>query len=397
MHSKAKIVFPIALLLIIAASAYFFVQNRNGNGDKILLSGNIEIEDSVLSFQVTGVLAERSFDEGDTVEKGDVVARLDTVEYEQQTGLRSAELAAAEAALAELEAGTRPEKLTQAAAQVGQAAARLAELRSGARSQELSEAENAVTLAETDVQKAEADLALKKLDLDRARTLFEQGVTPEQQLDSAKTLYEVALQTRDAARARVDSARERLSLIQEGASTEQIAQAKSALDFANAAYSEAKNGPRAETIAQARAKVAMARSTLEMAETKLSQAELIAPFGGVVLSKSLEPGEYVRPGATVVTIGDLEHVFLRAFVNETDLGKIKLGQKVDVTTDSYPGRVYEGTIVFISSESEFTPKTIQTKEERVRLVYRVKIAVVNASLELKPGMPADAVIHLKES
>ena len=105
---------------------------------------------------------------------------------------------------------------------------------------------------------------------------------------------------------------------------------------------------------------------------------MYTPIDGVVLVKSAEPGEVLAAGTTVVTIGDLDHPWLRAYINETDLGRVKLGQKVKLTTDSFPGKVYWGTVSFISSEAEFTPKQIQTKEERVKLVYRIKIDVDNS-------------------
>jgi HlyD family secretion protein len=110
--------------------------------------------------------------------------------------------------------------------------------------------------------------------------------------------------------------------------------------------------------------------------------------------KSADPGEVVAAGATILTIGDIDHPWLRAYVNETDLGRIKVGSHARITTDSYPGKVYDGRISFISSEAEFTPKQIQTKEERVKLVYRVKIEVANPHRELKSNMPADAEIVL---
>jgi HlyD family secretion protein len=114
----------------------------------------------------------------------------------------------------------------------------------------------------------------------------------------------------------------------------------------------------------------------------------------VVLMKSAEVGEVLAAGTTVLTIGDLDHPWLRAYINETDLGRVKLGQRVKLTTDSYPGKVYEGRVTFISSEAEFTPKQIQTKEERVKLVYRIKIDVDNQAHELKNNMPVDAEIVL---
>ena len=133
-----------------------------------------------------------------------------------------------------------------------------------------------------------------------------------------------------------------------------------------------------------------------MAETRLGYATLASPLSGVVLSKNVEPGEFVAAGTPLVTVGDLENVWLRAYINETDLGRVKVGQRVRVTADTYPGKRYEGRVSFIASQAEFTPKNVQTEKERVKLVYRVKVDIRNPNMELKPGMPADAEILLEE-
>jgi len=145
--------------------------------------------------------------------------------------------------------------------------------------------------------------------------------------------------------------------------------------------------------AMAEARVKESGAALALAETRLGYAALTSPVAGIVLSKAIETGEYVFPGTTVVTIGNLEQVWIRAYINETDLGRVKVGQAAHVTADTYPGKVYPGLVAFISSEAEFTPKNVQTAKERVKLVYRIKIDVANPAMELKPGMPADAEIR----
>jgi HlyD family secretion protein len=108
--------------------------------------------------------------------------------------------------------------------------------------------------------------------------------------------------------------------------------------------------------------------------------------------ENIQAGEYVVPGTPIVTLGDVQRVYLRAYINETDLGRVKIGQKVKIATDAFPGKTYEGTITYISPQAEFTPKNIQTHKERVKLVYRIKVDIPNPDLELKPGMPADGEI-----
>jgi HlyD family secretion protein len=150
---------------------------------------------------------------------------------------------------------------------------------------------------------------------------------------------------------------------------------------------------RQEEGAARRADIDRARAMLALIELQLNDAELVSPIDGVVLVKSAESGETVAAGATVVTIGDLAHPWMRGYINETELGRLKLGTLVKVTTDSFPGKIYEGRVSFIASEAEFTPKQIQTEEERVKLVYRIKIDLPNPRSELKLNMPADASIE----
>ncbi len=147
----------------------------------------------------------------------------------------------------------------------------------------------------------------------------------------------------------------------------------------------------ANLMSEARVKEAIA--SLELAKTRLSDAVLRSHMDGLVLSDTLETGEFATPGMPVVTIGNLKDVWLRCYVGETDMGRVKPGQKAAVTVDSFPGKVFKGTVSFISSQSEFTPKNIQTTKERVKLVYRIKIDIKNPDIELKPGMPADAELQ----
>ncbi|MGA2033014.1 MAG: efflux RND transporter periplasmic adaptor subunit [Thermoguttaceae bacterium] len=186
-----------------------------------------------------------------------------------------------------------------------------------------------------------------------------------------------------------------------------LREARSALELANSNFSRAQQllpenaiskqdyDQFKNTVLLDEAKIEQVKASLEMAKTRLGYAVITAPMAGVVLSKNIEPGEYVAPGTPVVTMADLKNIWLRAYVDEPDVGRgrVKWGQKAEVTTDAYPGKSYKGRISFISSEAEFTPKTVQTPKERVKLVYRIKIDIENTNLELKPGMPADAIIE----
>jgi len=153
-----------------------------------------------------------------------------------------------------------------------------------------------------------------------------------------------------------------------------------------------RNGSRKEDIEQARARLELTKAALAEAETRLSYATVNSPLFGVVLSKNVEPGEYVSAGTPIVTVADLDNIWVRAYINETDLGRVKVGQRARVTTDSYRHKVYDGRVAFVASQAEFTPKMVQTERERVKLVYRVKVDITNQNMELKPGMPADVEI-----
>jgi len=152
---------------------------------------------------------------------------------------------------------------------------------------------------------------------------------------------------------------------------------------------------REQELATRRAEIERSRANLAQVDAQLADTLAVSPVDGVVLVKSADVGEVLAAGATVVTVGDIDHPWLRAYINETDLGKVKLQSKARITTDSYPGKVYDGRVTFISSEAEFTPKQIQTQEERVKLVYRIKIEADNPRHELKSNMPADAEIVLE--
>jgi HlyD family secretion protein len=183
--------------------------------------------------------------------------------------------------------------------------------------------------------------------------------------------------------------REEVIRAQEG----QVERARAALKMAEANALELKR--REQELTTRRAEIQRSKANLTLIESQLSDTIALSPVDGVVLVKSADVGEVLAPGTTVVTVGDIEHPWLRGYINETDLGKVKIGSRAKVTTDSFPGKAYDGRVTFIASEAEFTPKQIQTQQERVKLVYRIKIEIANPKHELKLNMPADAEIVLE--
>jgi HlyD family secretion protein len=379
--SQKRLIVVLPVLVIAAVMTILFVRQWSGDDRNVInVSGNIELKDAQIGFKIAGIVAERLVSEGVFIETGRVVARLDSSDLVQEVALRKAELQAAQAFLAELETGFRTEEIAQAEANMEKAQSRLDELLAGSRPQEIA-------AAEASVRNARANSSYLKIEFDRRTKLLSANTIAQGEFDRAKSEYERAL-------ANLHEAQENLKLIQEGPRKEQIDQTRAALSEARQHYALMKKGPREETIEQARARVEQTGAALALAKIRLGYATITAPFSGLVLSENVESGEFVAPGTPVITLGDIKNVWLRAYINQTDLGRVKHGQLVHVTTDTYPEKIYKGHISFISSEAEFTPKNVQTQKERVKLVYRVKIDIPNPDMELKPGMPADAEIIL---
>ncbi len=376
----------LAIVILLAAGGgaayYYFNVQQSASDGRIRISGNIEATEAQVAFKIPGRVQRRFFDEGQWVKQDEPVATLDTADLQCNVDLRRAEVQTAEAALAELLAGSRIEEKEAAKAALEKAGHALADLEAGSRPQEIAEAEAAVAAAAAEMSRAQADLR-------RATVLFQRKTISAEEYDAARAMADVATEKHQ-------QTVERMKLVREGPRQQQIEQARSALAQAKAQYDLVMAGPRKEDIDQARARLEQAKAALKLAETQLGYATVYAPLSGIVLSKNIEPGEYVAPGTAVVTVGDLVNVWLRGYIEEPDLDRVRVDQKAMVTTDS--GKSFVGRISFIAQEAEFTPKNVQTQKERVKLVYRIKIDIKNdpEKLELKPGMPADAVIETGE-
>ena len=233
------------------------------------------------------------------------------------------------------------------------------------------------------------------MDWERAQRLFKNEDISAAQNDQARTKFE-------ATRASWQRAKDTLSLVEEGPRKEvidaqraQVERARAALRLSEANRIDLKR--REEELTARQSDVARSEAQIKVYDIQLGDRALIAPLDAVVLSKSAEVGEVLAAGANVLTLGDQAHPWVRGYVAESDLGRVKLGNPVEVGTDSFPGKKYQGRITFIASQAEFTPKTIQTQEERVKLVYRIKVEVDNPNQELKNNMPVDAVITLSRA
>lgn len=395
---QKRVVVPIILVLAAVAIALYLFMGRDIGGssgeskDRIEVSGNIELNEVNVAFKTSGRLIERNVSEGDFVKAGQLIARLDRDQLLAQRDRALAELQSANSMLAQAETSlawrrqNQEAELEQRQADLDSYQARLQELKSGARPQEIEEAKATVASAQAEYERA-------KRDWERAQTLYNNDDISTAQYDQYRSRWE-------GAEAALNQAKERQDLVLAGPREEQINAASAQVQRSRAALKMVEsNSLEIKRLQQElplrQAEIARAEANLALIDSQLADTIAASPVDGVVLVEAADVGEVLAAGTTIVTIGDIDHPWLRAYINETDLGRVKLGAGAKITTDSYPGKEYEGRVSFIASEAEFTPKQIQTQEERVKLVYRIKIEVENPQHELKSNMPADAVILLE--
>jgi len=321
--SKARRALLVAAIVAIAGGfAFFWLQRTRTDDSQLLLYGNVDIREVQLAFRQPGRVAEMAFDEGDAVRAGERLAALDAQPYREALAAAQAQVRVAQAELAKLRRGLRPQEITQAR-------------------EALRQAQALATDAEGNFQ--------------RQSSLLASGASSQRTVDAARA-------ARDQAAAGVEAAK--------------------------AALSQASEGFRKEDIAAAEARLAAAQATAAQAATALADTELAAPSDGTVIARVREPGSMVASQSTVYSLSLDKPVYVRAYVGETDLGRIAPGTAVRVTSDS-AAKVYRGQIGFISPRAEFTPKTVETTDLRTDLVYRLRIVIDDADSDaaLRQGMP----------
>jgi HlyD family secretion protein len=387
----SKVAASVVVLAAAAIAIVYFATDRDSEA-VLRASGTVESTNVDVSFEIAGRVTEVTATEGQAVKTGDLLARLAPGEHSDFVAQIQASLDAASSQVRqqELAVALREDLLES---QVAQARGQAQALASAAEKQREGLRPEEIRVTEADLAQAEAILNLRRADFNRASELAKAGVVPAQQLDRAEAELRAAETNRDAAA-------QRLALAREGARREDIAEAEARLRSAQAGVGMAEAGRRdvelqREALKAARARERQLRAQLEAAKTHLGYTEIRSPLDGVVLTKNVESGEVVSPGTPVVTVANLDEVWMNIYVPETQTGLVKLNQAVDVALDSFPGETFKGKVTFVSSKSEFTPKTINTPEERVKLVYRVKLSIPNTQQRLKPGMPADAAIRLR--
>jgi len=424
---------PVAgAILVLILTIYLAVRPRVGSDEWVEASGVMEATEVDVSPLVGGQLEQVLVRAGDSVSKGQVIAEIAEEELAAQARQARGALQAAEGELARSEAAlegarlgsenarTAYEKRTElkgryeaakaqleaAVAARDQAKARLDLIHTGVRSEQIEQARAAVASAKATWENAQRDLA-------RMEKLLAEGAVSQQQVDLQQTAAESAKAAYDAAKSRLAEAEAGFRSEEEQHATAALAQAEANAAAARQNLATAKelcedrlalkqqlDTAEAQHRASEQAKLAAegqleaARGAAAAAEKRLRDATVRAPMDGVAILKIREPGETVAPGQPVVRLADLDHLWLEVFVPETELDRIKLGQEVGVRIDANPRKVYRGQVTEIAQEAEFTPKNIQTKEQRTKLVFAVKVGMENPEQELKPGMPADARISV---
>jgi HlyD family secretion protein len=329
---------PMAVLLVLCATAC----RTAPPADRVRVSGHVEATDVQVSAQVGGQLLELRVAEGDRVTAGDVIARLDTRDTDLSLQRIRAERQQADAQVRLLRAGARREDIRQAGAQF--------------------------QAANADIEAAQADLTAAEADLARFEALLASNAGSRKQRDDA-------LARRDVARGRLQAARERARAGQETVSRLQA-------------------GARREEIEGAMARLAAVDAQIATLEKAIADATIAAPATGVVTEKLVEQGELIAPRMPLVVITDLAHAWADVFVDEPAIPRLRVGQAATLHTDA-GGEAIPGKVTFISPRAEFTPRNVQTAEERSRLVYRVKVSADNTSGVLKEGMPVEAELRLQ--
>lgn len=392
-----KIVVIVIVLLILGGGIFFFVKKDREKKDVVVnyieTSGTLEVIETDCSFKIAGKIVELPILEGDSIKKGQFIGRLSSQSIDQEIAVQKSSIDTIKAQFPKIDIQINQtdisvkKEIENAKIKVDETYARYESIKSGSRDEEITRAEHLV-------DQTEHVLLNAKKNYERADNLYDKGAISQQDRDNIKTSYLSAFEENKQAKAN-------LSLLKAGAKSEDIEASFQVYNQAVANYEltlaknfELKKLEEDKKILNSQLK--NAEDGLKLLEVKKSDHKLYSPVTGTVLRKVAEEGENVTAGGTVLTVGNLDEIYLRGYVAETDLAKVKLGQRCELRTDTYPDKIYNGKITYISDKAEFTPKNLTTKDDRVKLVYRIKISADNSSRDLKPGMIADAFIYFME-
>ncbi len=368
----------IPIVLLVAAAIVGWLAWTQLRAVPFIVSGLIEADEVRVGSRVGGRCAEVIVREGQRVQPGDPLFRLEPFDLEAQLAEARGHLAAAEAERDWLKAGYRPQEIAQATAARDRAAAVLARLEAGPRAREIGVARQRLNMAVADRELAESEYQ-------RYQKLI-------QQEDAARVEYDRAVRALKSAQAAESAASEELALLEEGSREEDIAEAQAALDEAEASLRLMQEGYRAEDRAQAEAKVAAAAAVVDTIEVRVAELTITSPCDCRVEAIDLQPGDLVTANAPTVALLDESSMWLRAYVPESRLGDIALNAQVPFVVDGFPEERFTGRVTYISHDAEFTPRNVQTPEERSKQVFRIKLAIDDGRDRLAVGMMADVLL-----
>jgi multidrug resistance efflux pump len=368
----------IALVLIVAilSLGYFWPFGKEGNGPRYF--GIVEIQEVRLGSKLGGRIEEVLVKEGAEVAANQVLVRFETPELDAQKAQLEARLQAAEAARDRAQAGPRGEEIEAAEFALAAAEARYQRMKAGWRKEEREQAQNELQAANTDLQLTREVFNR----IDRLYRMGPKGAATQEEFDAA-------LASRNRAQARKDAAQARVEMLNAGNRPEDIAEAKAEAERARAQLKLLKAGTRKEDKAEAQALVAEIQAKLLELNANLREASIRAPGAAVVDVVAVRKGDVVPPNQPVIRILRAQDLWVRIYVPETELGQVKLGQACRVTVDGYPGEVFSGKVMHIAAISEFTPRNVQSLDERKHQVFGVKIHIDDPRGVFKSGMAAE--------
>lgn len=378
MPRKSSLILALVTLGLVVGAGYAFWWTVAGSGE-LVVSGIIEADDIHVGTRVGGRVLKVVAREGAAVKAGDALVLLEPQELNAALSEAQASLRRSEARLAELVAGFRVEEIEQAEAAVNQYREELKQARAGPRPQEIDQARANWLAAKALHENAERFRQ-------RMQNLLERELIAGQDYDDARARAEEAAQ-------KMKSERERYDLLMAGTRAEEIARARHRLAEGEARLKQLRRGYRKEEIAQARAAAEMARARVQLLQTQLKETVIRAPVDAIVDVLDLQPGDLVGAGRPVATLLRPESLWVRAYVPEAKLGFVRPGLEVRIRVDSFPRRDFAGVVRRVRRQAEFTPRNVQTQEERVLQVFQTEVVVKDPDGILRPGMNADVFIR----
>jgi HlyD family secretion protein len=370
---KAQLKRLVPLILLIAIGGVYYGYKRHLAGRPFEWAGTVEVRAVTVGSRAGGRVKAVLVREGDRVTKDAPLVELEPGDLEAQRAIAQAQLAQTEAALDKLIKGSRDEEKAQAKARAQQAQAVLAETRHGSRAEEIGAGEARLAQAQAMVDKAQ-------LDLDRSRQLLAANAIPKAEVDLAETTWKSAAAQRDAQKKVLEQLRSGSRVEEKQAAAAKLAEADAAMKLVMA-------GPRAEDVRAAQAQVTAAKGRLDQLDIMIKELVVRAPGAMRVETLDLRPGDLVAPNAPVATLLADDQIYVRIYVPETQLGHVHVGDEVPITVDSFD-RSFSGKVEHINARGEFSPRNLQTADERADQVFAVRIGIVEGKDELRAGMAA---------